>query len=327
MDEIGQYAVLRAGTGLAGQNMLAAGYKLEVGGASMIGWCIANRQARIVLDVGEEAVRFSNPLLPETRSELALPLISRGQAMGALTIQSSQEAAFTEEDISLLQTMASQIANAIENARLYKALAQEQYLMRALMDTVPDHIYFKDTQSRFIRISKSLADQFSLSDSAQAAGKTDFDFFTEEHARLAYEAEQEIIRTGQLWDGEERETWPDRPDTWVATVKMPLRDEAGNIVGTFGISRDITERRQAELERERLLQETQARAHREQTLREITARVRSSMDPDTIMRTAVRELGVVLGRPAFVRLGSAEQLSKAPSVSGDGKTLTQEGGE
>jgi PAS domain S-box-containing protein len=116
--EPGKWAVLRAGTGEAGQQMLAEGHKLEIGGTSMVGWCIANNQARIALDVGEEAVRFVNPLLPKTRSEMALPLICRGQIIGAMTVQSVQEAAFSDEDIAVLQTMADQVAVAIENARL-----------------------------------------------------------------------------------------------------------------------------------------------------------------------------------------------------------------
>jgi PAS domain S-box-containing protein len=245
--EPNRWAVLRAGTGEAGRQMLERGHKLEIGGASMIGWCVANKRARIALDVGAEAVRFENPLLPETRSELALPLVSRGEVLGALTIQSAQEAAFSQEDIAALQTMADQLANAIANARLYDALAREQYLMKALMDNVPDYIYFKDTESRFIRTTRAHAKTFGLSDPAEAIGKTDFDFFLEEHARQAYEDEQRIIRTGEpLLNVEERETWPDRPDTWASTSKMPLRDEEGRIVGTFGISRDITERRRVE---------------------------------------------------------------------------------
>jgi len=113
------WAVLRAGTGKAGRQMLAAGHKLKIGGESMIGWCVANRQARIALDVGEEAVRFDNPYLPETRSEMALPLIARGQVVGAMSVQSEVEAAFSDEDISVLHTMADQVANAIENAYLF----------------------------------------------------------------------------------------------------------------------------------------------------------------------------------------------------------------
>jgi signal transduction histidine kinase len=140
--ELGRWAVLRAGTGEAGRHMLEQGHKLEIGSTSMISWCIANKQARIALDVtstslraepqaggsvepGEEVTRFDNPLLPKTRSELALPLISRGQAIGALTIQSSQKATFSEEDIAVLQTMANQLANAIATAQLYDQAQRE----------------------------------------------------------------------------------------------------------------------------------------------------------------------------------------------------------
>jgi len=121
-----RWAVLKAGTGEAGQRMVALDHRLLVGGESMIGQCVAGKKVRIALDVGEEAVRFENPLLPSTRSELALPLISRGEAIGALTIQSVEEAAFSEEDISVMQTMADQLANAITNARLYEQ-AQQAY--------------------------------------------------------------------------------------------------------------------------------------------------------------------------------------------------------
>ncbi len=281
VDEAGEWAVLRAGTGEAGRQMLEQRHRLEVGGGSMIGWCVANREPRIALDVGEEAVRFENPFLPETRSELALPLVSRGKAIGALTIQSTQEAAFSDEDIAVLQTMADQLANAIANARLYRALAREQYLMKALMENVPDYIYFKDNESRFIMTTSAHLKTFGLSDPAWIVGKTDFDFFSEEHARQAYENEREIIRTGEPVLGiEERETWPDRPDTWVLSSKMPLRDEAGNIVGTFGISRDITLLKQAELALER-------RALQLQTAAEVSHAASSILDPDELIRQVV----------------------------------------
>ncbi|MCX6240092.1 MAG: PAS domain S-box protein [Bacteroidia bacterium] len=127
-------------------------------------------------------------------------------------------------------------------------LAHEQYLMNTLMDNLPDHIYFKDLTSRFIRINKAHSRLFGLIDPMEAAGKTDFDFFTNEHARQAYEDEQNIIRTGQMLNIEEKETHRDRPDTWVSTLKLPLCDKEGKIIGTFGISRDITGRKQAEEE-------------------------------------------------------------------------------
>jgi GAF domain-containing protein len=137
--EPGRWAVLRAGTGEAGRQMMKAGHKLEIGGSSMIGWCVANAQARIALDVGEEAVHFENPWLPETHSEMALPLISRGQIVGAMSIQSTEEAAFSDEDIAVLQTMADQLAIAIENARLFEQAqirAEREQLVRTITDKV-----------------------------------------------------------------------------------------------------------------------------------------------------------------------------------------------
>jgi PAS domain S-box-containing protein len=126
-------------------------------------------------------------------------------------------------------------------------LLQERALLHSLMDNVPDSVYFKDVQSRFIRISKALANHFGIDDPARASGKTDFDFFTEEHARQAFLDEQEMIRTGRPVVGkEEKETWEGGRQTWVSTTKMPLRDRDGKIIGTFGISRDITERKEAE---------------------------------------------------------------------------------
>ncbi|MBI2417661.1 MAG: PAS domain-containing protein [Ignavibacteriales bacterium] len=127
-------------------------------------------------------------------------------------------------------------------------LKYEQYLLSALMNYSPDHIYFKDRESRFVRINQSHALVFGLSSPEQAVGKTDFDFFTDEHAQGAFRDEQETIKTGIPITKEEKQTWADRPDTWVATSKMPLFDVDKNIIGTFGISVDITERKQIEEE-------------------------------------------------------------------------------
>ena len=140
-----------------------------------------------------------------------------------------------------------------------QALAQERDLLRALMDNLPDHIYFKDRQSRFLRINMAHAQAFGLSDPGKAVGKTDFDFFADEHARQAYDDEQEVIRTGApMTAKEERETWPDGRVTWVSSTKMPLRDASGAIIGTFGVSRDITAQKRAEADLLRYAQDLES---------------------------------------------------------------------
>ncbi len=241
VDEMSKQAVLRAATGEVGEPMLVQGYVVALDGNSRIGQCVSGGVPHIIQDAVEEASQLDSALLPGTRSELLLPLISRGKTLGALTIQSEHLAAFSQDVITVLQITADQLSNAISNAQLYGALLREQSLMNSLMDNVPDNIYFKDLQSRFVRVSASLLAKFGLKQASDAIGKTDFDFFTDTHARPAYETEQEIIRTGKpVLSIEERETWLDRVDTWVLTDKLPLYDENGVIVGTFGISRDVT---------------------------------------------------------------------------------------
>ena len=120
VDEAKAWAVLHAGTGKAGEIQLAKNHRLKIGGESMIGWSMYHRKARIALNVGEETVHFQNPDLPNTQSEMALPLISRDDVIGALTVQSIERGAFSVEDITLLQTMADQLANAIANAHLFE---------------------------------------------------------------------------------------------------------------------------------------------------------------------------------------------------------------
>jgi putative methionine-R-sulfoxide reductase with GAF domain len=120
LDEAKEFAILRYGTGDAGRRMMAAKHKLAVGGYSMIGWATQTRKSRIALDVGEEAVHFDNPLLPETRSELALPIIGANIVYGAMTIQSKLVNAFDENDVLILQSVADNLAVAIENASHFK---------------------------------------------------------------------------------------------------------------------------------------------------------------------------------------------------------------
>jgi PAS domain S-box-containing protein len=135
-----------------------------------------------------------------------------------------------------------------------QALRRESSLLQGLLQNVPDAIYFKDMHSRFLRISTAMARTFGLDDPAEAIGKSDSDFFTPEHADQALQDEQQIIKSGIPIVGRvERETWNDRPDTWCSTTKLPMHDDTGKIIGTFGLSRDISAVMRAEeaLQRER----------------------------------------------------------------------------
>jgi PAS domain S-box-containing protein len=157
------------------------------------------------------------------------------------------ELAFGEARVDHHRVITLTVRDLTSHKQAEADLLQERALLRSLMDNVPDSVYFKDVQSRFIRISKALASHLDIDDPAQAVGKTDFDYFSDEHARQAFLDEQEMIRTGRPVVGkEEKETWEDGRQAWVSTTKMPLRDQAGKIIGTFGISRDITERKEAE---------------------------------------------------------------------------------
>ena len=162
------------------------------------------------------------------------------------------------------------LARAIHNASERHLIREEHsragHLLELLMNNIPDSIYFKDTASQFVMINRAQAKRFGLADPHLAAGKSDADFFAPIYAQQALADEQRVMQTGQpMVSVEEKETWPDGRVTWVSTTKMPLRDRAGRVFGTFGISRDITEHRRieqvlaertAELLKERLLLRT-----------------------------------------------------------------------
>jgi diguanylate cyclase (GGDEF)-like protein/PAS domain S-box-containing protein len=128
-----------------------------------------------------------------------------------------------------------------------RELKKEISLMKALMDNLPDSIYFKDRDSRFVKINKATAEKMGLKTPEEAVGKTDFDFFGKDMAKIAYDDEQNIIKTGKpIVDSEYKETYRDKEDRWISITKMPWYGERGGIIGILGIARDITGRKKAE---------------------------------------------------------------------------------
>jgi len=195
-----------------------------------------------------------------------------------------------------------------ERKRAQETLRRESSLLQALMDNIPDAIYFKDTQSRFTRVN-SHAPYRGDKDPADVIGKTDFDFFVEEHARAAYEDEQRIMQTGEpIIDKVELETYPDGSVTWLSTTKVPIFNEDGKVAGLVGISRDITERKRAEEERLRLAREQAAREEAE-------AANRSKDEFLAVLSHELRTpLTAILGWAHMLREGELDEQTAADAL-------------
>jgi PAS domain S-box-containing protein len=169
---------------------------------------------------------------------------------------SIRTAELTEKNADFVRAKNAFEQKAVELAQAEQSFAQERNLLRSLIDYIPDHIYFKDKLSRFIRCGSAQAKLFHLKSPDELIGKSDFDFFTPAHAQPAFDDEQRIMQTGIPMVGVlEKETWPDGSETWVSTTKMPLYDPSGAIVGTFGVSRDVTAVKRTEQEMDRLHKE------------------------------------------------------------------------
>ncbi len=182
----------------------------------------------LLLGIMVAARNLSPSLTPQSRSQffgVAFPPIA---AISALF--------FVVVGLVLLKSLADR------HARI------ERDLLEAFFEHIPDHVFFKDRNSRFLRINRSLARYIGLADPEQAINQTDADIFSAEHANQALADEQEIIRTGQPLIGiEEKETWPNGHESWVLTTKVPLKNHRGEVIGTMGIAHDITDRKQAEV--------------------------------------------------------------------------------
>ena len=212
-----------------------------------------------------------------------------GERIRAQSLIEQQKQRVEEQNVEL-EAQRDQLSDTLaERQRAEAELAHERELLRSLLDFSDDQIYFKDLQSRFTRCSRAQARLFKLSSAEELVGKSDFDFFTEEHARPAFEDEQEIIRTGRPAIGKsEKETHHDGHVTWALTSKMPLHNAAGDIIGTFGISKDIT-----------AIKQTEEALHRQNAyltaLQETTLDVISQLDLDQLLENIVKRAGQLMG--------------------------------
>jgi GAF domain-containing protein/HAMP domain-containing protein len=283
LDERGEYAVLRAANSEGGQGMLARGHKLKVGQVGIVGYVTGTGQARIALNVGEDSAFFNNPDLPTTQSEMALPLIVGGKILGALDIQSSQAAAFSQEDISTLKVLADQIAIAIENARLFSEnqvaleMAQRAYgnistqgwqrLLRERMDSVG---FVSLVEGQAVPVSEN------SSSGLQKAIQTGQNVLENNGTVLHVPVKIRGLSIGAL-----RMEKPAGSATWTPEA--------------IAMADALSVQLSAALDSARLYTEIRQRADREFLISEITSKLGSSIRLDSILRTAVEELGNALG--------------------------------
>ena len=192
------------------------------------------------------AHRFTRPISSLARMA---DQIAAGRLSARVPIKSDDEIGYLSQAFNRMSEELAHSHAVLEGtvAQRTQELRAERDMLQGLLDNTPDRIYFKNRQSQFTRINRSLAKFFGFAEPEPLIGKTDFDLFSREHAQQAFDDEQRVIQTGQpVFNIEEKETWPDGRITWSSSTKIPLRDPAGKIIGTFGISREITERKRAE---------------------------------------------------------------------------------
>lgn len=283
VDEHKEFATLRWGTGEPGKAMLSINHRLRIDESSFVGYAIVNRQYILSQNVENNLIHYKNPFLPDTRSELALPLIENDEVIGALDVQSNQSGYFSPDMILFLQTVADQLAAAIEKSRIMKRLSQ---LINELHES-----QLKATEQAWHNFHKTAKRSYAY---RYADGVIQVSENSSEQAQKAMESGQMLIRryiqpgTGQ-------------PETHVA-IPVMLRSQAIGVLelcfelehlskNTVDFLQAAAQRLATSLENARLLEEIQLKAARDRMINNITAKVRSESSIDKVLQTVAAELG------------------------------------
>ena len=295
LDERHEYAVLRAANSAGGQRMLQRGHRLRIGQVGIVGYVAASGQARIALDVGKDAVYFDNPDLPETRSEMALPIIVQRKIVGVLDIQSRQPNAFSEEDITVLQSLANQLAIAIENSLLYEQAQEALARAESMQTEQTSHIWrtlaSERTENGFVSTSQGIRPVTddtldALQKKALASGQTQI---SEDGLTLVAP-----VRTRNVTIGLLRLRKHDLMPAW-------QRDE----IDMLGI---LLEQFSAAIENARLYTETQRRAAIESAIEAASSKLTMAANVESVLRETARALAEYLGSAEVtVKMNAAAQ--------------------
>ncbi|MCB9112460.1 MAG: GAF domain-containing protein [Anaerolineales bacterium] len=268
-DALNKYAVLAAANSAGGQNMLKRGHQLKVGAQGIVGYVTGNKQPRIALSVGEDAVYFNNPDLPETQSEMALPLIEAGNVLGALDVQSRDPSAFSDEDLEALTILAELVSIAIQNAKLYeqmdRSLAEAEAASRQ---------YFRENWNRLTEDTNIAGYRYTAGGAAPLTTTEAVDDKQKIENTDRKNISVPIIMRGQEI-GELSVTVP--KDETVKSDQMDL-------------IRAVADRVAVIAENARLFDETTKRAERERLVSDISTKIRGTNDPQTMIETAIKEL-------------------------------------
>jgi len=287
MDEKKEYAVLRAATGEAGRRLIENNHKLKTGATGIVGYVVGKGEAHIALDVKMDEVHYKNPLLSQTRSEMALPLKVGNDIIGALDVQSVEENAFGYEDVQIIQTIADQLAVAIDKARLLQKLHETIKELEASNS--------RDISKSWRSFLKSTRREYAYS-FRHSIFETDT--FDSKEAKDALLQGRSIV--AHLAAGTESST-----AATIVAIPIKLRSQVLGVMelrfGAVSVPEEmvnlleITANRLAlALENARLLEELQIRAGREHMVSEVSAKLRASTDVDSILRAAAVELGRAL---------------------------------
>jgi PAS domain S-box-containing protein len=269
---------MEAGAGDAGRIMKEAGHSIPRSAErSLVARAAREGEPVIVNDVQSEPDHLPNPLLPDTRSEMAVPMHLGDSVIGVLDVQAVTLHRFTEDDARVLGTLADQVAVAVQNARFFEETDRSQRLLRSVIDASADWIWAKDRNHRWILANRAFADQALGISPEEAIGKTDADFFTEQLASAFHGDDTAALAGSTLRKSDSSVTFTDGSEHILDTVQSPLFDAEGRIIGTLGVARDVTEQRQAR--------------RRQQTAYELGERLSSVLDVETLLKETVRRLG------------------------------------
>ena len=308
LDESGEYAVLRAASSEGGRRMLARGHRLQVGQEGIVGHVTGAKRARIALDVGEDAVFFDNPDLPRTRSEAALPLLAGEQVLGVLDVQSTEREAFGEADVTVLQTLADQVAIAISNARLVRQVQESLEMERRAYGQMS-----MEAWRNLIREGIGLGQRYDPQRILPDGGP---------RREEMVQAEKEG-RSGAGQDG---------PGATMA-IPLKVREQVIGVLDAYkpsgtgewtddevALFQALVDQLGMALDSARLYQDAQRRATQDRVLGEVSGRMRETLDMDAVIKTAVREIGEALAiAEVEVRMGTGSDRVPVtePGRSGD----------